>query len=394
MTGPDGKRAALMPVSIVAGPSAPTLLRSLGQTQTAGRIGLLTNAELAPVVEGLTIFRLTGSDPERIVGDIRRIAAEGTTDHLVILCEPDRPPMAYASLFVAGDHVPQTLADVVHLIGTSFAIEAGSLVDAMLDRGTELLSACFLAEQLEFVSNILLAGNRDFELARAIAVALNPKARVTSIEKDPAATLAASGAPSFDFDAALDGARWRQLLDGQQSTPVIGDGIVAFPYRARRPFHPERFWTLMQHNLRGVFRAKGFFWLASRMNEVGGLNLAGSEIHCASAGTWWAARDQHSREAEMPERTRAEWQEPFGDRRQSFALLALNRDEDLLRSQIDACLLTDAEMAEGPASWHNLPDPFPSWSTHAHNHNHEHDHEHDHECDHDHGSGEHECCHH
>jgi G3E family GTPase len=378
-----------MTVSIVAGPSAPALLRSLGQTEAAGRIGLLTNSELALRVEGLNTFRLTGSDPEQIVGDIRRIAADGTTDHLIILCEPDRPPMAYASLFVAGDHVPQTLTDIARLTGTSFAIEAGSLVDAMLDRRPESLSACFLAEQIEFVSNILLEGARDLDLARAIAVALNPNARVASVEEDPAEIPTDTETTSFDFDAALNGARWRQLLDGRQSTEAIGEGVVAFLYRARRPFHPERFSKLLQHNLRGVFRAKGFFWLASRMNEVGGLNLAGSEIHCASAGTWWAARDEHVREAEMPPGTRAEWQEPFGDRRQAFALMTLNLDEKLLRSQIDACLLTDAEMAAGPASWHNLPDPFPSWSTHAHHHHHDHDHE----CDHDHGSGEHECCH-
>jgi hypothetical protein len=130
------------------------------------------------------------------------------------------------------------------------------------------------------------------------------------------------------------------------------------------------------------------------MDEVGGLNLAGSEVHCASAGTWWAARDQHSRETEMSPRTRAEWQEPFGDRRQSFAVMALDLDEGLLRSQIDACLLTDEEMAAGPVSWRDLPDPLPSWSTHAHHHHHECDHDHEHECDHDHGSGEHDCCHH
>jgi G3E family GTPase len=300
--------------------------------------------------------------------------------------------MAYASLFVAGDHAPQTLVDAARLTATAFAIEAGSLVDAMLGRGSDVPSTCFLADQLEFVSHILLEGDRDLDLARAIAGALNSNARVTSIEKGADEILANAGATSFDFDSALNGARWRQLLDGQQSPGTPGKRVVAFPYRARRPFHPERFSKLMQHTLRAVFRAKGFFWLATRMNEVGGLNLAGSEIHCASAGTWWAARDQHTRDAEMPESTRAEWQEPFGDRRQSFALLALDLDENLLRAQIDACLLTDAEMAAGPASWHDLPDPFPSWSTHAHHHHQHHDH--DHECDHDHGSGEHECCHH
>jgi G3E family GTPase len=398
MTRSNGGDAALLPGSIVAGPSALALLRDLGQTQTGVRTGLLTKAAPAPAIDGLITFLLSGSDPERIVGDIRRIAAERKADHLVILCEPDRPPMAYASLFVAGEHVPQTLTDVARLTATSFAIESGSLVNVMLGREVGSLSASFLAEQLEFVTNIVLDGDLHFELARHIAEALNPRARISSIENNGSLVLGAGTPASFDFDAALSGARWRQLLDGPESSIAIGDSIVAFPYRARRPFHPERFWRLVQHNWRSVFRAKGFFWLGSRMDEVGGLNLAGSEVHCASAGTWWAARDQQSREAEMSPRTRAEWQEPFGDRRQSFAVMALDLDEGLLRSQIDACLLTDEEMAAGPASWHNLPDPLPSWSTHAHHHHHhqecDHEHDHEHECDHDHGSGEHDCCHH
>src|SRR5256886_9013564 len=43
--------------------------------------------------------------------------------------------------------------------------------------------------------------------------------------------------------------------------------VTAFSYHARRPFHPDRFATLLQKGLRRVFRAKGFFWLATRMEE-------------------------------------------------------------------------------------------------------------------------------
>jgi hypothetical protein len=128
------------------------------------------------------------------------------------------------------------------------------------------------------------------------------------------------------------------------------------------------------------------------MDEVGGLNLAGTELHCASAGAWWAPRDQTSRESEMPERTRAEWKEPFGDRRQTFALMALDLDRATLQSQLDACLLTDPELAGSPDSWKEFADPFPSWSPDAHADHHHHDHHHG--CDHGHGSEEHDCCHH
>ena len=238
---------------------------------------------------------------------------------------------------------------------------------------------------MEFASDIFLdgvTGDPDLALAQSIALALNPRARVSPISN--AATLLDWHMRSFDFDKSINGAGWRKLLDAEESTG--NRKVTAFSYHARRPFHPDRFATLLQKGLRGVFRAKGFFWLATRMEEVGGLNLAGSEVQCMSAGHWWASRAAQTRESEMPERTRKEWQEPFGDRRQAFAVMALNASRDTLQHQFDSCLLTDDEMAGGEPAWQDFTDPFPSWAAHVHEHHHAHG------CDHDHGSHEHDCC--
>jgi hypothetical protein len=70
--------------------------------------------------------------------------------------------------------------------------------------------------------------------------------------------------------------------------------------------------------------------------------------------------------------------------------MALDLDRATLQSQLDACLLTDAELAGGPDSWKEFADPSLSWSPDAHaDHHHHH-----HECDHGHGSEQHDCCHH
>jgi hypothetical protein len=138
----------------------------------------------------------------------------------------------------------------------------------------------------------------------------------------------------------------------------------------------------LQNTIPGVFRAKGFFWLATRMDAVGGLNLAGVESHCAMAGNWWASRDERIRKSEMPERTRKAWREPFGDRRQAIAFMGVDFDPASLRAELDACLLTDFEAAAGAGSWQSLTDPFPCWSHHDHGHDHGHD------CD------QHDCCEH
>ena len=357
-------------VSIVAGPAAPTLIaKALASREPRPRI-------FEPA---------SGSTPDQMIAHIKSIARERATQHLVIQCEADRPIMAYASLF-ADPSGP--LASLCQLTTAAFAIEASTLLDSLLNRKATAASPCFLAEQLEFATDILLDGaanSSDSALARTIAQALDPGARIVGVTEFML-TGRDDAEASFDFQKALEGAGWRRLLDGETSPTVGGREVAAFGYRARRPFHPGRLWTLLQTGLPGLFRAKGFFWLATRMDEVGGLNLAGAEIQCASAGHWWAARDPDVRDAEMPERTRKEWQEPFGDRRQSFAVMARGVDRETVQRQLDDCLLSDEEMAGGSDSWRSFADPFPSWSGHSHVH------QHHHECDHDHDSHEHDCC--
>jgi G3E family GTPase len=169
-------------------------------------------------------------------------------------------------------------------------------------------------------------------------------------------------------------------MEGAPGARHLDQGVTTFVYRARRPFHPEKFWNLIQNPFLGVFRAKGFFWLASRMSMVGGLNIAGSECHYSPAGQWWAANahDNHSHHPEIPDRLKKEWEEPFGDRRQAIAFMGIDADAADLSAQLNACLLSDSEMASGEQSWATLPDPFPSWSPKTH----------DHECE------DHDCCHH
>jgi G3E family GTPase len=360
----------MLSVSIVAGPAAPTLITK-------------ARAKREPRCR---IFEPTSrSNPGQIIEHIKTVANEGETDHLVIQCEVDRPIMAYASLF-ADPSGP--LASLCQLTTVAFAIEASMLLDLLLNQKATPASPCLLAEQVEFVTGIFLVGpanNSDLVRARTIAQTLNPYARIGPVTES-ALTARHNAAPSFDFRKALESAGWRKLIDEEISAIPSAGEVAAFGYRARRPFQPERLWTLLQTGLPGLFRAKGFFWLASRMDEVGGLNLAGAEIQCASAGRWWAARDADIRDSEMPARTRKEWQEPFGDRRQSFAVIALGVDRDTLQQQLNSCLLTDQEMAGGPDSWRSFADPFPSWAGHARTH------EHDHDCDHDHGSHGHDCC--
>ena len=384
-----------MSVSIIAGPQADALLGKLESTPDR-RVGLLTSSP-SPGSTSLSIFQQpSGSSPDQIISQITGIAEQRAVNELIIQCEAERPPMAYASLFAATSPSYSTLTKVAELTTTTFAIEATTFLDAILARGSSTIPACFMAEQMEFVDQIVFDDSPDFDLARSIALALNPSAQVSRVSDAAAIWGKYPSASAFDFNAALERSGWRQLLDDDEGGVIANPRVTAIGYSARRPFHPERFSNFLQQISQTIFRAKGFFWLASRMDEVGGLNLAGSDLHCSSAGSWWATRDPRSREAQMPEHARKQWIEPFGDRRQTFGIMALDSDRATLRIALDRCLLNDGEMSQGPEKWRHFPDPFPSWShQHAHGHTHAHDHEHDGACDHDHhDSDDHGCCHH
>jgi len=271
----DERRGTMdqLTVSIIAGPAAPALFRQAGPTT-----GVLASSRVLKVNDQAQHYELPpNSKPEQILNKIRTIAEQKQIEHLIICCEPERPPMAYASLFVAHGHQGKDFAGLVQLTTTAFAIDASALLDLILGRISESDGACFVAEQIEFVDHIFLGAStvEDTGLAHSVAGALNPDAHVAALTETNVRNWQNTRSGAFDFEAALNNAGWRRLIEQEESSGNGGDRITTIAYRARRPFHPERFWHFLQHDLQGVFRAKGFFWLASRMDEVGGLNLAG-----------------------------------------------------------------------------------------------------------------------
>ena len=118
-------------------------------------------------------------------------------------------------------------------------------------------------------------------------------------------------------------------------------GLRSVVYQARRPFHRERFESLMRSGLLGVVRAKGFYWLVEQPDEMCFLSVAGDQVRFETLNYWWAALVENGRAKldDRPEMIRALWVEPAGDRRQELVLIGVGLDDAMVKSSLDACLV-------------------------------------------------------
>ncbi|HEX7516923.1 MAG TPA: GTP-binding protein [Chthoniobacterales bacterium] len=392
MTAETPATSQLLSVSILAGPSARALMHDVVSRDAKCRFGLLASShfdsQTTPdelMVEQLVAANGGGYDPGRIRVQIAAIAEKALVDHLIIECNSKTHPIAFASLFLPDGSDGQRFSEIARLSSILLAVDSETLLNSIVhgNPAPGVTSPCIFADQIECADVIVLNGepaDRDFMLARAVASALNPRGRILQRSREAIPPKLLDAGLSFDFEAAFAGAGWRKLMDEEPGARRGDKGVTMFVYRARRPFHPEKFWNLIQSHFPGVFRAKGFFWLATRMSVVGGLNIAGWECHYSPAGQWWAANapGNHSDHPEIPDRLKKEWAEPFGDRRQAIAFMGVDVNSTDLSARLDACLLDESEMKSGERSWAMLPDPFPAWPAKTH----------DHECE------EHDCCHH
>ncbi len=73
------------------------------------------------------------------------------------------------------------------------------------------------------------------------------------------------------------------------------------------------------------------------------------------------AENQWPQDEESTAAIMKNWLAATGDCRQELVFIGQDIDFGQLAAELDACLLTDAEMALGVESWRLLPDPFGPW---------------------------------
>lgn len=315
-----------------------------------------------------------------LLAEVRRLAAEGRFDYLLIESTGIAEPLPVAATFDFRDESGESLSDVARLDTMVTVVDAINLLrdfsshDFLADRGetagdgdTRSL-VNLLTEQIEFADVIVLnkcadAGPARTDAARMIIRALNPDARLIETDQSRVKAEAIFDTGLFDFDRAHEHPFWAKELYGfahhQPETEEYG--ITSFVYRARRPFHPARIHAVLNGDLPGVIRAKGHFWMATRPNWVAEFSLAGAVSSVKPLGGWWASvpKQRWPTHPDALAEVARHWQEPWGDRRQELVFIGSGMDQSAITAALDAALIVTSDFA--PARWTELADPFPDW---------------------------------
>lgn len=350
--------------------------------------------------------------------EVRRLAAEGRFDYLLIESTGISEPMPVAATFSVRGEDGFALSDVARLDTMVTVVDAERFLadfcstDFLRDRGQTAGEddrrsvVQLLADQVEF-ADVLVVNKTDRVDAGGLAEvhrvlrALNRDAELVDAVNGRVGLDRVLGTGRFDFIRAQLAPGWMKELRGEHMPESEQYGFESFVYRARRPFHPERFARLLGAGLPNVIRAKGFFWLASRMDWVGELAIVGGATQHQAAGFWFASRhrvnagvldsdpvgqsrplvftpagwlrQQAARWTAPPpaadevadpreyEAMRKLWDPLWGDRRQELAIIGIDLDRTRVEALLDAALLTPSEMQAGPGAWLGLADPFPRW---------------------------------
>ncbi len=316
---------------------------------------------------------------EDLLLEVRRLAEERRFDYLLIESTGIGEPMPVAATFSFVDEHGASLSDVARLDtmatvvdGEKFLEDFESL-DSLEDRQLALADdernlSDLLIEQVEFADVIVVnkvdrLEEPEVEQLLAILRHLNRDARLVTCRYGAVDPQELLNTGLYDEERAANAPGWVKELRGEHLPETEEYGISSFVYRARRPFHPARFWQVLDEGCAGVLRAKGFFWLASKHNFMGSYAQAGNCVSTQPEQTWLAAIPQeHWPDDEASRRSiQSVWQEPFGDRRQELVFIGAGMDLPAIEKSLDACLLTDEEMQLGPAAWKAFDDPFADW---------------------------------
>lgn len=320
---------------------------------------------------------------------VAELAASGKYEHILVETTGVAEPRGVAALFLQKNPFGRSLNDFAQLSALVSVVDSAQFLREWREHGAAAVNRAtpgtgvrpvfeLMLEQAECADVVILnktdlVNDAERTEVEALIRGLNTRAEIVTTERSQIASEYLLDRRRFEPAATLSGAVWIQTLntlaaaqpqDAIRRVERVGAatggilvrrpsnisdrprhterfGISSFVYQARRPFGRQRWEALIERELPGLLRAKGFFWIEEQPDEMGFLSVAGGVVRYAFLNYWWAAQVESGKASrqEIPPQLESVWQEPHGDRRQELVFIGVALDEERLRFGLDACLL-------------------------------------------------------
>lgn len=311
---------------------------------------------------------------EDLLKEVANLAKEGKYDYLVIESSGISEPLPVAATFTFDLDEKKSLSEIAKLDTMVTLVDAKNILehfDLEKAKKNEEDLTNLLVQQIEFANIILinkvdLVSEEELKKVKSIVLSLNSEAKIFETIKAEVDLKEILNTNLFDFDKASSSPNWaKELQDsGSTHTPETEEyGISNFVYNSVKPFHPKRIYDFLKRKHDGLVRAKGYFYLASRIEQALMLSQAGNLKEISLAGLWWAnvPKSNWPEEKEMLDIINSNWDSKFGDRKQELVFIGVSMDKEKMIKELDKCLLTEEEISLGENSWKNFTDKFPNF---------------------------------